>query len=47
MCVSTPAAADFISDSKATLDTRNFYMNRDFRQSGAAQSKAEEWAQGF
>ena len=22
-------------------------MNRDFRQSGAAQSKAEEWAQGF
>lgn len=47
LCVSTPASADFISDSKANLDTRNFYMNRDFRQNGAAQSKAEEWAQGF
>jgi feruloyl esterase len=47
LCVSTPASADFISDSKANLDTRNFYMNRDFRQHGAAQSKAEEWAQGF
>ncbi|XVN07583.1 OprD family porin [Pseudomonas corrugata] len=47
MCVSAPASADFISDSKANLDTRNFYMNRDFRQNGAVQSKAEEWAQGF
>ncbi|KAF2395086.1 Porin-like protein NicP [Pseudomonas frederiksbergensis] len=47
MCVSTPVSADFINESKANLDTRNFYMNRDFRQSGAAQSKAEEWAQGF
>jgi feruloyl esterase len=47
MCVSAPASADFISDSKANLDLRNFYMNRDFRQHGAAQSQAEEWAQGF
>lgn len=47
LCVSTQAWADFISDSKGSLDTRNFYMNRDFRQSGAAQNKAEEWAQGF
>jgi feruloyl esterase len=42
-----PASAAFIADSKALLDTRNFYMNRDFRQDGAAQAKAEEWAQGF
>ncbi|MDD0976425.1 OprD family porin [Pseudomonas fontis] len=42
-----PASADFVSDSKASVDTRNFYMNRDFRQHGAAQSKADEWAQGF
>lgn len=42
-----PASADFIEDSTATLTTRNFYLNRDFRQSGAAQSKAEEWTQGF
>lgn len=42
-----PAFAAFVDDSKALLDTRNFYMNRDFRQPGATQAKAEEWAQGF
>jgi len=44
------ASAAFIEDSKASIDLRNFYMNRDFRDrpaSGAAQAKAEEWAQGF
>lgn len=45
--LAAPASAAFIDDSKAVLDARNFYMNRDFRQDGAAQSKAEEWAQGF
>ncbi|EZI30341.1 MULTISPECIES: OprD family porin [Pseudomonas] len=45
--LSTPAAADFIKDSKASLELRNFYFNRDFRQYNAAQSKQEEWAQGF
>lgn len=45
--IAGPASAAFLDDSHATLDLRNFYMNRDFRQSGAAQSKAEEWAQGF
>ncbi|WP_271411933.1 OprD family porin [Pseudomonas sp. Q1-7] len=43
----TPAQAEFIKDSKASLELRNFYFNRDFRQEGATQSKAEEWAQGF
>ena len=44
----TPSAmADFISDSKARIEMRNHYLNRDFRQDNAAQSKAEEWAQGF
>ncbi|MEI9273932.1 OprD family outer membrane porin, partial [Pseudomonas aeruginosa] len=28
-------------------EARNFYFNRDYGQSGAAQSKSEEWAQGF
>ncbi|XXF10831.1 OprD family porin [Pseudomonas sp. D2-3] len=42
-----PANAAFFEDSTASLTTRNFYLNRDFRQSGAAQSKAEEWTQGF
>ncbi|CAD5106874.1 OprD family porin [Zestomonas carbonaria] len=47
LAVATPAAADFLADGKAGLELRNFYFNRDFRQDGAAQSKAEEWAQGF
>ncbi len=41
------ANADFIEDSTASVTTRNFYLNRDFRQSATAQSKAEEWTQGF
>ncbi|VVN91033.1 OprD family porin [Pseudomonas fluorescens] len=42
-----PAAqADFIADSKGSLEARNFYFNRDFRQD-ASRDKAEEWAQGF
>jgi hypothetical protein len=45
--VLSPAYADFIADSKTSVDLRNYYFNRDFRQSGATQSKAEEWAQGF
>ncbi len=44
---SSLASAAFLDDSKASVEARNFYMSRDFRQSGAAQSKAEEWAQGF
>jgi len=44
---STMASAAFLDDSKAGVELRNFYMNRDFRQSGSPQSKAEEWAQGF
>ncbi|WP_449432874.1 OprD family porin [Pseudomonas putida] len=34
-------------NAQATLEMRNFYFNRDFRQGTASQSKAEEWAQGF
>ena len=45
--VPTLAHAEFIKDSKASIEFRNFYFNRDFRQEGASQSKAEEWAQGF
>jgi hypothetical protein len=45
--LSAPASADFIKDSKASLELRNFYFNRDYRQANAAQSKQEEWAQGF
>ena len=40
------ANADFIGDSKGSLELRNFYFNRDFRQDNARE-QAEEWAQGF
>ncbi|MDP3978625.1 MAG: OprD family porin [Pseudomonas sp.] len=42
------AYAEFIEDSKASLELRNFYFNRDLRHTTATQqSKREEWAQGF
>ena len=47
LCLCGPAFADLVSDSKASLELRNFYFNRDFRQDNAAQSKQDEWAQGF
>lgn len=46
LAIPSMAQAAFIEDTKAGLELRNFYMNRDFRE-GAGQSKAEEWAQGF
>lgn len=46
LSLSQLAQAEFIKDSKASLEARNFYFNRDFRE-GAGQAKSEEWAQGF
>lgn len=42
------ASADFIADSKASLELRNFYFNRDFRNGPptAQRDAAAEWAQG-
>lgn len=41
------ALADgFIEDSSAKLTTRNYYMDRDYKDDGA-KSAAREWAQGF
>lgn len=46
--LSHPAAASaLIENSKATLDTRNFYFNQDNRSGDAAPSYGEEWGQGF
>ncbi len=42
-----PASAAFFDDSKAAVELRNFYMNRDYRNSDATQAKQDEWAQGF
>lgn len=50
LTLSQVANAEFIKDSKASLEARNFYFNRDFRQSSnptPSQAKQEEWAQGF
>ncbi|AOX08777.1 porin [Pseudomonas putida JB] len=45
--IATPAMADgFIEGSKVSLQTKNFYLNRDFRD-GSGQNKRDEWAQGF
>ncbi|KOR10651.1 porin [Stutzerimonas stutzeri] len=47
LAIPTMAQAAFIEDTKAGLELRNFYYNRDYRQDGASQSKQDEWAQGF
>lgn len=50
--LSQVAFADLVGDTKVSLEARNFYFNRDFRQGNSEvpaqpQSKQEEWAQGF
>ena len=42
------ASADFIADSKASVELRNFYFSRDFRNGPptAERDAAAEWAQG-
>ena len=47
LALPSPAMADLIADSHARIELRNHYINRDFRQANAPQSKAEEWGQGF
>lgn len=46
LAIPTMAQAAFIDDTKAGLELRNFYFNRDFRED-AGQNKRDEWAQGF
>ena len=46
--VAQQAVAELSDDSHLTLEARNFYMNRDFRDNpSTANHKAEEWGQGF
>lgn len=52
LAIPSMAQAAFIEDTKASLELRNFYYNRDYRQdrtsaTNPAQSKQDEWAQGF
>ncbi len=46
LAIPTMVQAAFIEDTKAGLELRNFYFNRDYRED-SGQSKQEEWAQGF
>lgn len=39
--------ADFLSDSKANLNLKNYYFSNDYRDGAAAPSKQEEWGQAF
>ncbi|MFN3579848.1 MAG: OprD family porin [Pseudomonas sp.] len=50
LLVTQAAAAEnegFIESSSATISNRTIYFNRDFRSTGAGQSKREETATGF
>ncbi|CAE6915875.1 Porin-like protein GalP [Pseudomonas marincola] len=40
-------AAGFVDDAKVTLNSRNYYINRNFVDSNASQNYAEEWTQSF
>jgi len=40
-------AAGFAEDAKATLNLRNFYINRNYTNPAYPQGKAEEWTQNF
>ncbi|MVV50771.1 OprD family porin [Pseudomonas sp. PB120] len=43
----TAHAEGFVDDAKATLNLRNFYINRNFTNPAKPQGKAEEWTQSF
>ncbi|MCG4455267.1 OprD family porin [Pseudomonas sp. MMS21-TM103] len=47
LLMASVVVAGVIDDSKASLELRNYYLNRDFRQESARQAKAAEWGQGF
>lgn len=40
-------AAGFVEDTKITVNARNFYIGREFRDDTVDRTKAEEWTQSF
>lgn len=46
LLLSSNVYADFIEESRTSLNIRNFYMSRDFRQPDSSETQ-NEWAQGF
>jgi len=47
MFVPISAQADFVKDRQISLGLRNFYLDRDFKQNDAPQSRVGSWTQGF
>lgn len=47
MAVPAVSHAALVEDSKASLELRNMYLNRDFRSGSQAPSYGETWGQGF
>ncbi|MGE8323763.1 MAG: OprD family porin [Pseudomonas sp.] len=47
MFVPISAQADFVKDRQISLGLRNFYLDRDFKQTGAPQARVGSWTQGF
>ena len=41
------AQADVVNDSKLTLGTRNFYIDRDYKENNPPHSRVGSWTQGF
>jgi len=41
------SAEGFVDDTKITVNARNFYINREFRDDSVDRTKAEEWTQSF
>lgn len=47
LAISCQAHADILEDSHLSLGLRNFYLDRDFKQSDAPKSQVGSWSQGF
>ncbi|HEN8797892.1 TPA: OprD family porin [Pseudomonas putida] len=41
------ARAEFLNDTKGSLELRNYHLDRDFHGATASQSRRDEWAQGL
>lgn len=45
--IASQAQADVVEDSHLSLGLRNFYVDRDFKQTDAPKSRIGSWSQGF
>ncbi|KAA0018859.1 OprD family porin [Salinicola corii] len=47
LALAAPAQADFLADSTASLEFKNYFITRDYLEGDRDNNKREEWAQGF